>query len=73
MIKSGKMRWLGHAACMVHVRNASKVILRIPEGKIPLGFSVHGGILLKLISKGYDVKVCIGCIWFGIEYSDRHL
>jgi len=29
------MGWLGHVACMVHVRNASAVILRKPEGKLP--------------------------------------
>lgn len=37
MIKSRKMGWLGHVACMVHVRNASAVFLRKPEGKITLG------------------------------------
>jgi len=33
---------LGHVACMVHVRNASAVILRKPEGKMPLGLVYMG-------------------------------
>jgi len=42
MIKSRKMGWLGHVACMIHARNASAVILRKPEGKIPLGLVYMG-------------------------------
>jgi hypothetical protein len=42
VIKSRNMGWLGHVACMVHVRNASAVILRKHEGKIPFGLVYTG-------------------------------
>jgi hypothetical protein len=37
IIKSRKMRWAGHIARMWEKRNAYRLLVRKPEGKIPLG------------------------------------
>jgi hypothetical protein len=42
MIKSSRMRWVGHVACMGENRNPYKIVVGKPEGKIPLGRPRHG-------------------------------
>jgi hypothetical protein len=37
MIKSRRMIWAGHVAVMGEKRNACRILVRKPEGKIPLG------------------------------------
>jgi hypothetical protein len=37
IIKSGRMRWVGHAARMGEKRNAYRLLVGKPEGKRPLG------------------------------------
>jgi hypothetical protein len=37
IIKSKRMKWAGHAACIVVKRNAYRVLGVKPEGKRPLG------------------------------------
>jgi hypothetical protein len=37
MIKSRRMRWTGHVACMGDRRSAFRVLVERPEGKRPLG------------------------------------
>jgi hypothetical protein len=37
MIKSRKMKQLGHVACMGEIRNAYNILVGKPEGKKPLG------------------------------------
>jgi hypothetical protein len=37
MIKSRKMRWSGHVACMGERRNGYRILVGKPEGKRPLG------------------------------------
>jgi hypothetical protein len=37
MIKSRRMRWAGHVARMRERRNAYRIFVGKPEGKIPLG------------------------------------
>jgi hypothetical protein len=37
MIKSRRMRWAGHVARMGEKRNAYRLLVGKPEGKIPLG------------------------------------
>jgi hypothetical protein len=37
MIKSRRMRWAGHLVRMGDKRNACKILVGKPEGKIPLG------------------------------------
>jgi hypothetical protein len=51
MIKSRRMSWAGHIACIGESRNAYRVLVRNPEGKRPLGRSRHG------YSKGKVVPV----------------
>jgi hypothetical protein len=36
-IKSKRMRWAGHVACMEAGRNVYRVLMGKPEGKRPLG------------------------------------
>jgi hypothetical protein len=36
-IKSRRMRWAGHVACMGEERNVYRVLMGKPEGKTPLG------------------------------------
>jgi len=33
VIKSKRMRWVGHVACMGEMRNAYKILVGKPEGK----------------------------------------
>ena len=37
VIKSRKIRWAGHAACMWYKRGVYRVLVRKPEGKSPAG------------------------------------
>jgi len=37
VIKSRRMRWARHVACMRKKRDSKKVLVRQPEGKRPLG------------------------------------
>jgi hypothetical protein len=37
VIKSRRMRWVGHVACMGDGRDAYRVLMGRPEGKRPLG------------------------------------
>jgi hypothetical protein len=37
MIKSRRMRWAGHVARIRETRNAYRIFVGKPEGKIPLG------------------------------------
>jgi hypothetical protein len=37
VIKSRRMRWMGHVAHMGERRGAHRVLMAIPEGKRPLG------------------------------------
>jgi hypothetical protein len=41
VIKSGKMRWAGHVACMGESRGAYRVLVGKPEGKRQLGRPRH--------------------------------
>jgi hypothetical protein len=36
MIKSKRMRWVGHAVCMGELRDVYKILIGKPEGKRPL-------------------------------------
>jgi hypothetical protein len=37
MIKSRRMTWAGHVACMREKRNAYRIFVEKPQGKRPLG------------------------------------
>jgi hypothetical protein len=36
VIKSGRLKWVGHVACMEEIRNTYKNFVGKPEGKKPL-------------------------------------
>ena len=41
VVKSRRMRWAGHVACMGEVRSVQRVLVGKPEGKRPLGRPRH--------------------------------
>jgi hypothetical protein len=41
LIKSRRIMWAGHVACMVEIRNVCKILFGKPEGMRPLGKSGH--------------------------------
>jgi hypothetical protein len=52
MIRSRKMRWAGHVACVAEMINACKILLGNPEGKSHSeDLDVDGRIMLKCILK----------------------
>jgi hypothetical protein len=55
-IKSRRMRWAGHVACMGEESNVCRVLMEKPEGKRPLGRPRRrweGGIRLDLREIGW--------------------
>ena len=48
VVKSRRMRWAGHVACMGEGRGVHRVLVGKPEGKRPLGRpDVDGRIILR--------------------------
>jgi hypothetical protein len=48
VIKSRRMKWVGHVACMGEWRGVYRVLVGRPEGKRPLGdLSIGGRIILR--------------------------
>jgi hypothetical protein len=41
VIKSRRMKWVGHVTCMADRRGANRVLVGKPEGKRPLGRRTH--------------------------------
>jgi hypothetical protein len=41
MIKSRRMRWMGHVTHMAEIRNSYKILVQKPEGKRPLKRPKH--------------------------------
>jgi hypothetical protein len=55
VIKSRRMRWVGHVARMGDIRGVYRVLVEKPEGKRPLGNpGVDGRIILKCICGKWD-------------------
>jgi hypothetical protein len=55
VIKSRRLRWVGHVACMGEMRNAYRVLVEKPEGRRPLGRrSLDVRIILKRVCKKCD-------------------
>ena len=64
LIKSRRMRWAGHVACMGEERGVYRVLVGKPEGKRPLGRpSVDAWIILGWISRRCDVGMWTGLGW----------
>jgi hypothetical protein len=67
MIKSRRMIWVGHAACMGERRNAYKMLVWKPEGKRPLRRpKCRCNTMLKQILEEQSMSVWIGFIWHRI-------
>ena len=70
VIKSRRMRWAGHVACMGEERGAYRVLVGKPEGKRPLGRPRHrwvDNIRMDLQEVG-----CGYVDWIGLaQYRDR--
>jgi hypothetical protein len=63
MIKSRRMRWVGHVTRMGEKRNAYRLLVGKPEGKRPLGRPRHrwvDNIKMNLLEIGWGVVDWIG-------------
>ena len=61
VIKSRRIRWLGHVARMGERRGLYRVLVGKPEGKRPLGM-----IILRWIIRKWDVVLWTGSSWLRI-------
>jgi hypothetical protein len=65
MIKSGRMRWPGYAACMRHKMNACRILVWKPEGKRPLGrrrWEDNIKMDAKEMGWSYWIDLASGCV-----------
>jgi hypothetical protein len=61
MIKSRRMRWVGHVARIGKKRNAYRILVGTPEGKRPLGRPGRRWV--------DDIKMDVGEIgWYGMDW-----
>ena len=63
VIKSRRMRWVGHVARMGEERGVYRVLVGKPEGKRPLGRPRRSRWILGWISRRWDV-----CMWTGLDW-----
>ena len=74
VIKSMRMRWVGHVAHMADRRGAYRSLVVEPEGKIHLeDLGIGGSILLKWIFKKWDEEAWSVLIWLRIVTGGRSL
>ena len=66
VIKSRRMRWVGHVVRMGDRTDAYRVLVRRPDGKRPLGNVGVEGIILKWMFKKYEGDIGSGLLWFRI-------
>jgi hypothetical protein len=72
VIKTRRMRWVGHVACLGQIRNACKILIIKPEGKKPLVRHRQGWeyyIRMDLREIGWEGVT--GCIWLRMGTSGR--
>jgi len=63
VIKSRRMRWAAHVACMVERRDVYGIFMGKPEEKRQLGDpGLSGRIILKWIFRNWDVEARTGWI-----------
>ena len=74
VIKSRRMKWVGHVAHMGESRGLYRVSVGKPEGKRPLGRpGIDGKIILRWIFRNRDVGVRAGLSWLKIGTGGRYL
>ena len=74
VIKSRRMRWAGHMACMGEEKGVYRVLVGKPEGKRPMERPRRNGwIILGWISRRWDVGIWTGLGWPRIETGGGRL
>ena len=74
VIKSRRMRWVGHMARLGEGRGVYRFLVGKPEGKRPLGKPRRRwGIVLRWILRKWDVGVWPGSSWLRIGTGGGHL
>jgi hypothetical protein len=74
VVKSRRMRWVGHVALMGERRGVRRVLVGKPEGKNQRGDpDVDGRIILRWTFRKWDGVVGIGWSWFRIGTGGGHL
>ena len=68
VIKSRRMRWVGHVACMGEEREVYRVLVGKPEGKRPLGRRRHRWV--DIIRMDLQEVGCGYMDWIGLA-QDR--
>jgi hypothetical protein len=66
VIKSRRMKWVGHVARMGENRNAHRLVVRKPEGKRPLGRPRRGWVDNIRMDR-WDRVMWTGLVWLRIE------
>ena len=74
VVKSRRMRWVGHVARMGEGRGVHMVLVGKPEGKRPLGDpDADGRIILRWIFRKWEGVVRTGWSWLRIGTGGGHL
>jgi len=74
VIKSRRMRWVGHVACMGEGRGVHRVLVGKPAGKRPLGRPrCRWEDNIKRIFRKWEVVVGTGWSWLRIGTDGGHL
>jgi len=74
VIKSRRIRWARHVACMGEKRGVYRVLMGKPEGKrLHRGPAIYGKIILRWIFRKWDVGVWTGSSWLRTGTRGGHL
>jgi hypothetical protein len=74
VIKSRRMRWVGHIACMGESRGVYRVLVGKPEGQRPLGRPRRiWEDNIRWIFRKWDVGAWIGSSWLMIRTDGGHV
>jgi hypothetical protein len=74
VLKSRRIRWAGHVACIEEKKGIYRVLVGKPEEKRPLGRpDVDGKMILKWIFRKWNVGVWTQSGWFRTGTGGGHL
>jgi hypothetical protein len=74
VIKSRRMRWVGHVACIGERRGVYRVLVRKHEGKRPIGRPRRRWeIILRWIFRKWNIGAWTGSSWLRIGTGGGHL